>query len=72
MATRLDRPIKRELELDGALYTVTISPEGVKIVAKGRRKGQMLSWRTLLSGDADLAQQLKLSVAAFDEEHHSR
>jgi hypothetical protein len=72
MTTRLDKPIKRELELDGALYTVTISSEGVKIVEKGHRKGQMISWRALLSGDADLTQQLKLSVAAFDAEHHSR
>jgi hypothetical protein len=72
MATRLAKAIQRELELDGALYTVTVSPEGVKIVGKGRRKGQMISWRDLLSGDADLAQQLKLSVAAFDEEHHSK
>ena len=30
MATRLDKTIKRELELDGNTYTITISPEGVK------------------------------------------
>jgi hypothetical protein len=33
MATRLDKTLKRELEVEGKLYTVTISPEGVK----GRR-----------------------------------
>ena len=65
MATRLDKPLKRELELDGELYTVTVSPEGVRIVPKGKRKGEEISWRTLLSGDATLAQELKLSVAAF-------
>ena len=39
MATRLDKTIKRELELEGRLYTVIVSPEGVKIMPKGRRKG---------------------------------
>jgi len=39
MATRLDKTLKRELEVEGKLYTVTISPEGVKIVPKGARKG---------------------------------
>ena len=39
MAAKLDKLIKRELELDGKLYTVTISPEGVKITPKGARKG---------------------------------
>ena len=32
MATKLEKPIRRELELGGRLYTVTISPAGVKIV----------------------------------------
>ena len=40
MATKLDKTIKRELELDGKLYTVAISPEGVKVTPKGARKGQ--------------------------------
>jgi hypothetical protein len=35
MATKLDKTLKRELDLDGRLYTVTISPEGVKVVEKG-------------------------------------
>jgi len=37
MATKLDKTIKRELELEGKLYTVTMSPEGVKITPKGAR-----------------------------------
>jgi hypothetical protein len=67
MATRLDKPIKRELELEGRLYTVTVSPEGVTIVPKGRRKGQHLSWQGLLSGEAELDRDLKLSIQAFGE-----
>jgi hypothetical protein len=62
MATRLDKPIKRELEIDGRTYMVTVSPEGVKVVEKGKRKGQELSWSALVSGDAALAAGLQASL----------
>jgi hypothetical protein len=64
MATKLDKSIKRELELDGKLYTVTIGPDGVKVVEKGKRKGQEIPWRTIVSGDASLNESLKISVDA--------
>jgi len=64
MPAKLDKTIKRELDLDGKLYTVTISPEGVKITSKGARKGQEISWQTLLSGDAELRGDLNISVDA--------
>jgi hypothetical protein len=62
MATPLNRPLKRELDLDGTLYTLTISPEGLKLVEKGRRKGHELSWRELVSGGAALATALNASL----------
>ena len=65
MTTKLEKEIKREIELGGALYTVTMSPEGVRIVPKGRRKGREMSWQSILSGDAELAEQLKISVDAY-------
>jgi hypothetical protein len=65
MAAKLDKALKRELDLDGELYMVTISPDGVRIVPKGRRKGHEISWRTILSGDAELTQQLKISLDAL-------
>jgi len=65
VATRLDKAIKRELELDGRLYTVTVSPEGVKVVPKGGRKGHELSWAALLSGEAELDRDLKMSLDAY-------
>ena len=65
MTTSLDRPIKRELDLDGTLYTVTISPEGIKVTEKGKRKGQELTWRDIISGDAALRRDLSLSVGAL-------
>jgi hypothetical protein len=53
MATKLDKPIKRELEMDGQLYTVTIAPEGVKLTQKGFRKGREMSWRALWAGGTE-------------------
>ena len=60
--TPLDRPLRRELEVDGRVYTLTIGPEGLKLVEKGRRKGITLSWRDLLNGDAALAAALQASL----------
>jgi hypothetical protein len=65
MAVKLEKSIKRELEQDGRLYTVTIGPEGVKVVEKGKRKGREISWRTVISGDAQLAEDLKISIDAL-------
>lgn len=66
MATRLDKTIKREVELAGQLYTVSMSPEGVKIVQKGKRKGHEMSWETLLSGDAELRRDLNMTLEMYD------
>ena len=53
MTTKLDKPIKRELEHGGVLYTVTISPDGIRVVEKGKRKGRDVAWATIISGDAE-------------------
>ena len=65
MTTPLDRPMKREIELDGTRYTVTISPDGIKVTEKGKRKGQEITWRDIISGDAALRRDLSLSVDAL-------
>ena len=64
MTAKLDKSIKRELELDGKTYTVTIAPEGVKVTEKGRRNGPEVSWISIISGDATLNESLKTSVDA--------
>lgn len=64
MATKLEKPIKRELEIDGTAYMITISPEGVKVTQKGYRKGQEITWRSIVSGDATLNEQLNASADA--------
>ena len=51
MATKLDKTIKREIELDGQAYMVTISPDGVKLTQKGFRKGREVSWKELLGDE---------------------
>ena len=65
VATRLDKTIKRELELGGQVYTVSVSPDGLRIVPKGRRKGHEISWDALLSGEAELRRDLTMSVDMY-------
>ena len=63
MTTPLDKPIRRELLLQEKPYTLTIDPEGMKLVEKGRRIGLSLAWTDLVSGDAALAAALRASSA---------
>lgn len=65
MATVLDKELKREIDVDGTVYMVTISPVGLKLVEKGRRKPTAeLQWKDLVSGEAALAVALRASVVA--------
>ena len=62
MATKLEKALKRELEIDGKAYMITIAPEGLKVVEKGHRKGLELGWKDIISGDAGLSAALQASV----------
>ncbi|HEY5971636.1 MAG TPA: hypothetical protein VIT22_06615 [Pseudoxanthomonas sp.] len=62
--TRLDKPLRRELLIGEQPYTLTLDPEGLKLVEKGKRKGLLLSWKELVSGDAALATALRASLAS--------
>jgi hypothetical protein len=55
MATKLEKPLRRELPVNDELYTLTISPEGLKLVPKGKRKGHELTWKDLLNGQPAVA-----------------
>jgi hypothetical protein len=68
MATKLDKAIKRELDLDGTAYTVVMSPAGIKVTEKGKRKGQEVTWRSIISGDASLSEDLNASLDASQSE----
>ena len=65
MAVKLEKTIKRELDMDGKSYTVQIAPEGIKVTEKGKRKGREITWRAIISGDAQLAEELKKSIDAL-------
>ena len=60
--TPLDKPLRRELDIDGRAWTLTLDPVGLKLAEKGRRKGIELAWRDLVNGDAALAVALQASL----------
>jgi hypothetical protein len=62
MATKLEKALKREISVDKKPYILTIDPQGLKLTAKGRRKGQELRWADLLNGQAALAVALNASL----------
>ncbi len=63
MTTKLDGQLRRELNILGKPYTLTLSPTGLNLVPKGRRKGYELAWADLVSGEAALATALNASLA---------
>jgi len=65
MTTLLEKTLKRELSIGGRDYILAISPEGLKLTLKGRRKGLELQWDTLVSGEAALAVALNASIGKF-------
>ena len=62
MATKLDKPLKRELSIAGKRYMLTIDPKGFKLAPKGRRKGVEIAWEDIASGEAALATALNASL----------
>jgi hypothetical protein len=62
MTTALKTPLKRELTIGKAAYILTITPDGFKLVPKGKRKGYEMSWSALVSGEAALAVALHASL----------
>jgi hypothetical protein len=63
MTTKLIAAFKRELDVNGEKYTLTVSPEGFKLVLKGKRKGIELNWAQIVNGEAALATALNASLA---------
>lgn len=62
MATKLDKSLRRELDIGGVVYTLSISPLGLKLVQKGKRKGVELTWEQVLRGDVTVAAALRESL----------
>ena len=74
MTTLLEKTLKRQLSIGGRAYVLAVSPEGLKLTLKGRRKGLELQWESLVSGDAALAVALNASLGrlAPDPPAHTR
>ena len=68
MSTKLDKTIRREIEIDGEPFTISISPEGFRLTKKRFRSGVALSWKTLWTrrrwGAADRAGIIRPNVNA--------
>jgi hypothetical protein len=47
MATKLDKTIRREIEIDGEPFTIIVSPDGFRLTKKRFRSGVALSWKGL-------------------------
>ena len=62
MTTKLEKPLKRQIDIKGKPHIVTITPEGLKLTEKGKRKGQELRWVDLTSGQTALAVALNASL----------
>jgi hypothetical protein len=65
--TKLDKPLRREIDINGEAHVVVISPEGLKLTAKGKRRGHEITWADLVRGDAALATALNASIDATHE-----
>ena len=60
--TKLDKPIRREIEIEGKSYTLMVAPESLKLTQKGHRNGVELRWKDLIGGDAAVASALQASL----------
>ncbi len=62
MTTKLEGPLRRALAIGGNPYVLTITPDGLTLVPKGKRKGYSLEWNAFVSGEAALATALNASL----------
>src|ERR1700734_2889049 len=66
--TPLDKSLKRALRIDGRDYVITLTPDALKLTAKGHRIGVELKWADLISGESALAVALNASLGKFAED----
>jgi hypothetical protein len=69
MTTKLSAAFKRELDLNGDKFTLTVSPDGFKLVQKGKRKGIELQWAAIVNGEAALATALNAATHGTPSKH---
>ena len=47
MTTKLTEPLRREIEIDGEPYTISLTPLGIRLTRKRFRQGRVVTWRAL-------------------------
>ena len=57
--TELKSALNRELVIGKSAYKLTITPQGFKLVPKGKRNGVEIAWHDLVNGDAAMAVALR-------------
>jgi hypothetical protein len=62
MITPLTGTLRRAIHVKDQEYTVLLSPTGLKLTAKGKRKGVEFTWSELLGGDKALVAALNASL----------
>jgi hypothetical protein len=75
MSTKLDKTIRREIEIDGELFTIAISPEGFRLTKKRFRSGVAMSWKSLWTrhgGDASATPSVSSSLSRSSESSDDR
>lgn len=53
--TPLDKPLKRQIDVEGQPFTVTLDATGIKITKKAHRNGMEVRWADLIKNDPTLA-----------------
>lgn len=66
--TPLDKTLKRALKINGRDYVITLTPDALKVTAKGHRIGIDLKWADLISGESALAVALHASLGKFQDD----
>jgi hypothetical protein len=61
MTTKLEKELKREIQINEEPYTVTLSPVGLKLTQKGKRKGQELAWKDIINGQGATTSDMSTS-----------
>jgi hypothetical protein len=65
--TPLDKSLKRALKINGLDYSITLTPDALKITQKGHRLGLELKWLDLVTGESALAVALHASIGKFQD-----
>ncbi|GLQ96370.1 hypothetical protein [Dyella mobilis] len=53
--TPLDKPLKRQIDVEGQVFTLTLDATGVKITRKAHRNGIEVRWADLIKNDQHIS-----------------